>query len=165
MAQIDKLIDTAELERLLQALGNDVAQGYKATLESDDHIATDRLFKSVSAIEDVMGTTYEVKLNLEDYWKYLEYGTRPHWPPRSAILKWITAKKIVPYPDKRGRIPSPQQLAFLICRKISRFGTKGTHGLKRTVDAVLPAYKQLLKEALGRMYGNYIQQIAQFPAR
>lgn len=163
METIDKLIDTRELQQALEDLANDVREGYKDKLLREDHKATGDLLNSVTAYVEVQGTTYEVKLELLDYWKYLEDGTRPHWPPRSAILKWIKAKPVVPYPGKDGRIPSPESLAFLIQRKIARVGTKGTHGLRETTESIIPYWLDRLKEILGRAYGNYIQSIVAFP--
>lgn len=159
MEQIDRLINTAELEDALRQLAEDVRQGYIDKLLREDHKATGNLIDSVSATVDVEGAIYEVNLHLADYWKYLEDGTKPHWPPRSAILKWIKAKPVIPRPDSRGRIPSQESLAFLISRKIAREGTKGTHDLRATTDAIIPFWKERLREILGRMWGDYIQKV------
>ena len=66
---------------------------------------------------------------------------------------------MVPRPDKNGRIPTTKQLAYLIGRKISEVGTKGTHGLKETSDALLGFYEQQSAEALGRDCFKYIEKI------
>ena len=39
------------------------------------------------------------------------------------IKNWIAAKGITPYPDSKGRTPTPDQLAFLIYRSINQKGT------------------------------------------
>ena len=44
-------------------------------------------------------------------------GTRPHFPPPSALYDWVMVKLGVPMPAARG-------VAFLIARKISEVGTK-----------------------------------------
>ena len=49
MEKIDKLIDTTELERILQDLGRDVAEGYKDALRNRDHVATGNLMQSVTS--------------------------------------------------------------------------------------------------------------------
>ena len=67
-----------------------------------------------------------------DYWKAVDGGTRPHTPPRSAILKWLS------YPNVRDKLKKGKSdsafsereansIAFLIQRKIGREGTKGTN--------------------------------------
>lgn len=65
-----------------------------------------------------------VEINLEPYWKYLDEGTMPHFPPPDAIKKWIEVKPVIPHPDKNGKVPTVDQLSFLIGRKIAREGTE-----------------------------------------
>lgn len=165
METIDRLIDTRELQEALEQLAHDITNGYKDKLIREDHKATGQLLASIQTDVEVAGTTYSVVLHLEDYWKYLEEGTRPHWPPRDAILKWIKAKPVIPYPGKDGRIPSPESLAFLIQRKIARVGTKGTHDLRETTESIIPYWMERLKDILGRLYGDYIQSIVAFPKK
>ena len=156
---MNELLDTTELEQALRELGEDIRQGYIETLLRNDRKATGALIDIPPAIVEVQGTVYEVKLSLQDYWKYVEEGTKPHWPPRSAILKWIQAKPVIPRPDRNGRIPSQQSLAFLISRKIAREGTEGSHDLQKTKDAILPYWEQRLQGVLARMWTRYLQRI------
>lgn len=156
---MNELLDTAELEAVLRELGEDVRQGYMDELLQHDRKATGTLLDSVTAIVDVQGDVYEVKLQLADYWKYVEEGTAPHWPPRKAILDWIKAKPVIPRPDSKGRIPSQESLAFLISRKIARVGTEGSHDLQKTLDAVMPIWDEKLRLALARMWTKYIREI------
>ena len=153
---MNNLIDTAELEALLQQLGEDVRQGYMEQLLQHDRKATGALLDSVTSVVVVNDLVYEVKLQLADYWKYVEEGTAPHWPPRKAILDWINAKPVIPRPDKNGRLPSPEQLAFLISRKIARVGS---HDLQKTLDTIMPVWDERLKAALARMWTKYVRQI------
>lgn len=156
---MNTLLDTAELEQVLRELGEDVRRGYKDELLQHDRKATGTLLDSVTAVVDVQGDVYEVKLQLADYWKYVEEGTAPHWPPRKAILDWIKAKPVIPRPDSKGRIPTQESLAFLISRKIARVGTEGSHDLQKTLDAVMPIWDEKLRGALARMWTKYIREI------
>ena len=154
-----ELFNPDNLIRVLEDLANDVRDNYKAQLELHDRIASGDLINSVSTEIEVNGTTYTAWLNLADYWKYVEDGTRPHWPPKEAIDRWVQIKPVIPHPDSNGRIPTPEQLSFLIRRKIAREGTEGSHDLQRTEDAVLPAYEERLLEALQRDAINYIEKV------
>jgi hypothetical protein len=76
------------------------------------------------------------------YGAYVEYGTKPHWPPISAILAWVKRKGIgatrmvsragaygaVTHKAVRSRGKridvAQRQVAFLIARAISRRGTR-----------------------------------------
>lgn len=159
----EQLIDLSQVYAVLQDLAHDVQEGYKDTLRADGHYTT--LGSEVTLIDSVkthvvLGDRYyEVTMDLNDYWKYLEDGTRPHWPPREAILNWVRIKPVIPRPDALGRTPSENQLAYLISRKISQVGTKASHGLERTKDAVITAYRDRLAEALGHDVSNYIAKV------
>ena len=160
----DELMNLDGLRAILEDLARDVEVGYKEELERNDHYTTlgpdaRKLINSVHTRVEVHDTVYEVKMDLEEYWKYLETGTRPHWPPLSAIQRWVEYKPVLPTPDASGRIPSPKSLAFLIARKISRVGTKGTHDLEKTKDAVITAYRDKLEAALSHDIYDYLVKV------
>jgi hypothetical protein len=156
LLQLDNLYD------ILVELGENVRRGYVNKLVKNGHPTQENTLASTVTSEVIVkGTTYEVVLNLQDYWKYVEEGTEPHWPPRQAILDWIKIKPVIPRPDDRGRIPTPEQLAFLISRKISREGTEGSHDLQTAEDAVIPMWEERLLDALQRDTLEYIRKITE----
>lgn len=155
----DALFETSNLVAILEDLAKDIRENYKEHLELHDRIASGGLLRSISTEVEVQGTTYIVWLNLADYWKYVEEDTKPHWPPKDAIDKWIFVKPVIPRPDGQGRIPTPEQLSFLIRRKISEDGTTGTHDLRDTENAVIPMYEERLLEALERDALDYIEKV------
>lgn len=53
--------------------------------------------------------------NTKEYAPYVEFDTRPHWPPISALKDWCRLKL------------GDESLAFVIARTISKKGTKGKH--------------------------------------
>lgn len=150
-------MNLSTLEEVLQTLAHDVEVGYKEELERNGHYTTLRtLIDSVKTRVVVGDRYYEVRMSLKAYWKYLETGTRPHWPPPGPIARWIEVKPIIPRPDARGRIPSVKSLEYLIRRKIAREGTKGTHDLQITKDAVLTAYRDKIEAALRHDMYDYL---------
>ena len=161
----DTLMNLTELAGTLQDLANDLAQGYKDELAANGHYTTlgpdaRRLINSIRTEVVVDGSAYEIRMTLMDYWKYLENGTRPHWPPPGVIAKWIEIKPVIPRPDSRGRIPTVKSLEYLIRRKISRVGTEGTHDLEKTKDAVITAYRDKLEAALQHDLYHYILKVS-----
>lgn len=153
----DELFTPSNTLRILQELAQDVEQNYKEHLEQHGRIASGDLMRSISTEIEVRGTTYIVWLNLADYWKYVEEDTRPHWPPKAAIDRWIFIKPVLPRPDVKP--PTPQQLSFLIRRKIALEGTKGSHDLRDTENAVLPMYEERILEALERDVLDYVERV------
>lgn len=155
----EPLFNPSSLLLALQDLAGDVEKNYKEHLEQSDRVASGDLLRSISTEIEVKGTRYIVWLNLADYWKYVEWDTKPHWPPPDAIRRWIFIKPVIPRPLANGKLPTAEQLTFLISRKIATEGTKGSHDLKRTLDAVLPAYEERLLEALHRDALEYIEKV------
>ena len=78
---------------------------------------------------------FEIVFDLPQYFPYAEYGRRPgKFPPPDAILKWIQFKRLVPRPGRDGKVPSTNQLVYLISRKIATKGTEGKHLFEKTLD-------------------------------
>lgn len=144
------VIFTAEsmphLRAELEAYGAALLAAYRDNLLP--RTAGGDLITTATARVETDGTAWEVIFNLQDYWKYVEDGTRPHWPPPGALIPWIRVKPVIPRPDDRGRLPTEQQLDFLIRRKIARDGTAGSHDLERAEQDVLPRWQQRIARAL-----------------
>lgn len=145
-----ELINFDNLMAVLEEYAQEVRNLYQDNLIRNDRIATGDLLNSIDYQVQFNGVAYEVQLKLEDYWKYVEEDTKPHWPPVNKILEWISAKPIIPKADDRGRIPTPKQLAYLIGRKISRVGTEGTHDLKDAIEVINARYRDKIVYAIGQ---------------
>ena len=154
-----ELLELTELQQVLQDFAEDIRDRYRDVLTKNDHIASRKLVDSIKTQVEVGENYYEVTMTLEDYWKYVEYDTKPHFPPTDAILKWIQIKPVIPRPGADGRIPTPKQLAFLIGRKIAREGTTGTHDLEQTKEDILPWWREQISKALGHDIENYIRKL------
>lgn len=149
----------ANVEEVLGRLAEDLRENYKSALLQSDRVASRKLYQSVRT-QVVFGlNSWDVQMSLEDYWKCVENDTLPHWPPRNKILRWILIKPVIPRPDARGKIPTPQQLSYLISRKIARFGTEGSHDLERTVEGMLPQYMEELSQALQKDATAYVHNL------
>ena len=145
-----ELINLNNVMAVLEEYGQAVRNLYQDNLIRSDRIASGDLLNSVDYMVEVNGQAYEVKLRLEDYWKWVEDDTRPHWPPMNKILEWIKAKPVIPRPDANGIKPTQRQLAYLIGRKISEVGTEGSHDLQNAIDTINAQYKDKLVYALSQ---------------
>lgn len=134
------------------------ADRYKEQLKASDRVATGKLYDSVKALPEnivvtVQGDTdvFEVYLQMEDYWKYIEAGTVPHWPPVDKILEWVKVKRESLLQRFRGngrRLPTDNQLAYLVGRKISIYGTDGKPDLKMTLDEAKKVWTSKIVQAI-----------------
>lgn len=131
----------------IQDITNNFVVDLKNKLKANDSYASGDLVNSIRGVVKQNGKYIVISIQLEDYWKYIENGTKPHWPPISEIRKWISVKPVLPRPLPNGKLPTANQLAFLIARKISKVGTKAKPFLSNTIkdfDLVGKVYNEVL---------------------
>lgn len=138
------------LKAVLERYAIDVKDKYQQNLASDDATASGVLINSVKYILDFRENMFEVSLSLAEYWKYVEYGRRAggKFPPPSAIRKWIEVKPILPRPMKNGKLPTLNQLTYLISRKIAEKGIRPRNILEKTLEEINREYEEKISEAL-----------------
>ena len=104
-----------------------------------------------------------------DYWDAVDEGTRPHTPPRSAILKWLS------YPNVRDKLKKgksdaafgeseAKSIAYLIQRKIKHYGTEGTNFFTNVVksgifDDMAGALADSMEQDILAILNNQIDKI------
>lgn len=118
----------------IQNIINEFTDTLKSVISSNGSNASGTLSKSITGIVKMNDKYLTVSISLKDYWKYIEYGTNPHFPPVDKIREWIRVKPVLPRPLASGKLPTENQLAFLIGRKISKFGTKPKPFLNNTKE-------------------------------
>lgn len=142
LINLNRVMET--LDEYAQAVRNE----YQDNLIRSDRIASGDLLNSVEYHIEQNGMEYEVKLELSKYWRYVEEGTRPHFPPMNKILEWINVKPVLPKPNEDGDLPTPKQLAYLISRKIAKYGTEGSNDLQDAIEKINAEYSDKLVYAL-----------------
>ena len=140
-----------------------VRDGYKEKLASDGINASGSLSNSVQAMVDVNGTQYEVYLTLNDYWKWIEGGRPPTQQNgdgelRRKILEWIKVKPVIPTPFN-GKLPTEEQLAYLISRKIHTLGYEGKQPLQKTIDELEDMMFEDLQNAMAEDIAEEVDKI------
>ena len=137
----------------IKLIANQIVELYRKQLESKGIPASGALGDTASVEVEMNGTKLVVSLNLEHYWRYVEYGRRPgKMPPIDNIEEWIRVKPVVPN-ALNGKVPTSRQLAFMIARKIGREGTKARRPLEATVysdgfESVMDAIKAEITKQL-----------------
>lgn len=153
---MDTIIEWTETYRVLEEYAIRLRNLYQDKLIKGDKIATGGLMNNVEYIIEKDSRSVSVSLQLEDYWKYVEGGRAPgKFPPVDKILDWIRVKPIVP-DERSGRLPTENQLAFLIGRKIAEEGIEGTHYLQESQEEVLVEFEDKLSEAVGKDVDRYM---------
>ena len=143
----------------------DVLEDYKKEFESlyksklEERRASGSLIKSIKTKYEVNGSVYEVSVDLENWWYWIEHGRKPTSKgkhcPIEPIISWIRTKGIVPR-EINGKLPTETQLAYAIRHKIDNEGYSGGQYLQQTLDEINGKYTKLLQEALTKCVDSYV---------
>lgn len=115
----------------IQNIAKQIIELYRLQLDKDGINASGNLSNNIKSIVELFDTRLIISLELEDYWKFVEYGRGPgKMPPIDVIEQWIKIKPVIPE-ARNGKIPDTRQLAFLIARKIGREGTVGRYPIEK----------------------------------
>lgn len=137
------------LQNALDKFINDFIDTYKNILIRDNKKASGNLINSIKSLSiNFTSSQLSGSISLADYWKYVEYGRKPgKFPPPNKILDWVKIKPIIPRPIN-GIKPTEKQLAFLIGRKISKYGIKAGNQFSEALDLVWAKDSNLISDAI-----------------
>ncbi len=82
------------------------------------------------------------------YAPYIEFGTRPHFPPLSAMQPWA----------RRHGFPAGIRGAFLVARKIARFGTPARPYLLPALNQSAGAIRRFLEKAANEIERRFARR-------
>jgi len=165
------LINFDNLRAVLEDYGRAVAARYKENLVRDGRPASGALERSITTRVRTERGEFIVEMDLENYWKYIEYGTPGRspeakmfdptrkFPPVNKLLDWVRIKPVIPRPDDKGKIPTPEQLARQIAGKIFWYGTEGKPSLGDAMRDVTEEWRERIQEALGHDLEYYIRKV------
>ena len=110
------------------------------------------LMDSISCSVTKLGVGWEVEIDMAAYAQYVIDGRKPgKFPPVNNILKWIKQKPILPR-ARNGKLPTQEQLAFMIGRKIAKKGIKGKEAeFDSIIDNINDEWAPKIASALGKV--------------
>lgn len=148
---------------IFKPLVKKLAELYRYQLRENDINASGKLSKFEYDI-DWDDKSFRVYFNLEDYWKWVEYGRKVgKQPPIEPIEEWIKIKPVIPK-ARNGKVPTTKQLAFAISKTIGKYGTKPKSPLKNTLNSpeatnIVSEIKNLLIKQINNEIRNEIKSI------
>lgn len=146
---MDRLIDLPHVQAVMEEMAIAIRNEYQDNLIRNDRIASGDLLNNIEYEVTRGDFTYTIYVKMKEYWYYVENGRKAgKWPPIQNILDWIKIKPVLPRPNAEGKLPTPQQLAFLIARKIGEEGTEGTQDLRKATDTIWDTFEDRLYEAI-----------------
>lgn len=150
-------IEWKHLRQVLEDFADYFIQAARDNLQGNGSNASYSLYDSFEKIIEIDDDHYSVKISLEDYWRYVESGRGPgKFPPVDKINLWISVKPITPYPGKNGKIPSVEQLSFLIGRKIATEGTDPQPFFEPAKEDAISRFEEAISLAISEDIDNWI---------
>lgn len=148
------------LYRVLEEYGAAVAEKYRDKVTAAGKNASGTLSDTVHSYIDRQGDVITLWLSLEDYWKYLERGTRFQGPfrkqgkrpPLKPFVDWVRYKAI-PLKGKK-----PEQVAWGVAMKVWKEGTKPFWFLRDTL-AEFPDIMERVEDALKEDIDNWFREL------
>ena len=135
-------------EQTVQQLAQILIDLYRQELTINSVNSSGSLYNTIKSQVVVDDQAITGDLILNDYWKYIEYGRKPgRFPNIQAIKGWIKQKPVIPT-GKLGKLPTTDQLAFLISRKIATKGIQGKNLLEKAIDILEKQYNNKLEDAV-----------------
>lgn len=142
------MIEFNHLYDVLERYSTEFVNELQMKLLENNSNASGTLVNSLHYIIEKGGTSVSVSIGLEDYWKYVENGRGAgKFPPIDKIREWIRVKPVIPEVIN-GKLPTVEQLAFLISRKIALEGTKGTHFFTEAQKDINNRFMQAIELAI-----------------
>ena len=138
-------------QSLLNSFAQTIVSRYKDKISE---YASGKLYKTIDYSITSQNDSYLVTINLEEYWKYIEKGRRAgaKMPPVSAIENWIKVRKILPRPvtlkSGKQRVPTVQQLAYVIARSIAKRGIQPRPFMRESIEDTMKDFKSKLSAAV-----------------
>lgn len=141
--------DYPNLSQVLNDMGRRMVEYMREKLKENGTNASGKLSSSIAHLVQQDGQAFEVSISLEEYWKYVEYGTKPHWVPVDKLREWIIVKPVIPE-ARNGKLPTVDQLAHMINWKIHEKGTQPQEFFWNSVEEAVADFEAAVEEALGR---------------
>ena len=138
-------------EALLNSFAQTIVNRYRDKISE---YASGKLYKTIDYSITAQNDSYLVTINLEEYWKFIEKGRRAgaKMPPVSAIENWIKVRKIIPRPvalkSGRQRVPTVQQLAYVIARSIAKKGIAPRPFMRESIEETMKDFQSKLSAAV-----------------
>ena len=128
--QLMKLLDDERFRNLFDKWLYYISQKIQSRIKHDvgDFEATGQLFQSLSPTMKITEMFYKFGF-LASYAEYVNAGTKPHMPPKGALIEWVKIRFGVDDKEAKG-------LDYVIRKKIARRGTQGKKFMEEGINSV-----------------------------
>lgn len=132
--------------QFLNDFGRELVNKCKSNIIKYDAVKTGELLNSVRYIFSKKNASFEISIEMAEYWKYVENGRKSgRFPPLKNIRKWVMVKPSLPRPHN-GKLPSLK-------------GIKPRPFFKDSLDDVMNDFESGLEDAFTKDVENEMDKI------
>lgn len=118
---------------------------YKQNILNSDKVVTGNLIDSIKVRYRTSGYIIDIYLDELNYGYWVNNGRKAgRFPPVDAMLDFVRLKPIMAKPDKKGKLPTEKQLAFLVGRSIAEKGFNGVFAIDDALASTRLEYQDEL---------------------
>ena len=137
---------------ILQRFGNKLQEDLRQSLDNKKKTTSGDLRQSINFNVKITGSIYTFALTMSDYWQWVDEGRAAgKRPPIEPIRKWVSEKAAFGGLDVKKK--DVNSVAFLIARKIGKFGIKPSNFFK---DVINDGRVGELEDELNNVFGSII---------
>ena len=152
------MTNDSTIQSILYQVAYDVAWDYQTELRNQGISATGAL-ANVDFEVTIGENSYGISLILQDYWKNVEYGRRPgKFPNLTKLQEWIQVRQILPRPMANGKLPTENQLTYMIGNSIKEKGIQPKPALANALQKNA-THLNKIKEAVSKSLDKEIKQM------
>lgn len=145
----DLNIKWTHLEETLNSFAEYFIQMAREHLQENNSNASYTLFDSFEKVIQIDDDYFSVKIGLEDYWKYVEEGTSPHYPPIKPLLDWVAVKQ---------GVPKVEGFAYAVQNKIAKEGTEAKPFFEPAKIEAIEHFEEAISLAIEEDIDRYISE-------
>lgn len=146
MARAPELVEQELLVSMTEAtmlLERDVKERMPRVSGMTAGSVTSDAFATSAGVLGVVGSALPVAA-------FLELGTKPHMPPVAALVPWVRAAMGI------VDLQEAERVAFLVARKIGRYGTKPKKHFESALRENEAQIRQIIEEAAVRIASQLV---------
>ena len=137
------------LNKVLEEFAEYFIQMAREHLQENNSNASYTLFDSFEKVIQIDDDYFSVKIGLEDYWKYVEEGTSPHYPPIKPLLDWVAVKQ---------GVPKVEGFAYAVQNKIAKEGTEAKPFFEPAKIEAIEHFEEAISLAIEQDIDMYISE-------
>lgn len=89
-----------------------------------------------------------VKISLQEYWRYLDEGTKPHMPPVDAIRQWVEVKL---------NVPDVERVSWAVAKTIAKKGTEAQPFMEDSKNEAYQHFEAAISYAIEADIAEYLE--------